>query len=612
MRYLSIDLETYSSVDIAKGGVYKYTEAEDFEILLIAYAFDDEEVQICEFAEAPDELKKALVNPEIIKTAFNAVFEITSLCKYFTIDISQWQCTAVKALTLGLPASLNAVAKCFNLQKLETGKSLIKFFSCPNKKGRNYAHEYTEKWEQFKEYCKRDVEVERAIRQKLETYKFLEKELWILDYKINSTGIKVDVELIQNAIECYELYSSKLKAEIKEITKLDNPNSVAQLKKWFEKVEGIEVPTLSKDANIEFKTIEAKRVLAIRKQLSKTSIKKYTTMINAVCRDGRVRGLLQFYGANRTGRWAGRLVQVHNLPRNYLQDLDTARNYLKNKDYDVLEMLYNIPDLLSQLIRTAFIGNFVIADFSAIEARVISWLADEKWRNEVFAGDGKIYEASASKMFHTNNVTKELRQKGKVAELALGYQGSVGALIKMGALNMGIKEEELEDIVSSWRNANSNIVKLWYDVEKAAIDTIENYKVNYIRGLVFSYENNNLFIKLPSGRRLCYANASIKTNKFERSAITYHGLEQTSKQFTQLDTYGGKLVENIVQGIARDCLAVTLLRLSEYKVVMHVHDEVIVEDADIEEIEKIMCQNIDWAPGLILRAEAFQSNYYKK
>lgn len=612
MRYLSIDLETYSSVDITKCGVYRYTEAEDFEILLIAYAFDDDEIQISEFISLSDEVKEALVDPNIIKTAFNAVFEITCLCKYFNIDINQWQCTAIKSLTLGLPASLDAVAKCFNLQKLETGKSLIKFFSCPNKKGRNYAHEYTEKWEQFKEYCKRDVEVERAIRQKLETYKFLEKELWILDYKINSTGIKVDVELIQNAIECYELYSSKLKAEIKEITKLDNPNSVAQLKKWFEKVEGIEVPTLSKDANIEFKTIEAKRVLAIRKQLSKTSIKKYTTMINAVCKDDRVRGLLQFYGANRTGRWAGRLVQVHNLPRNYLSDLDIARNYLKNKDYDTLELLYNIPDLLSQLIRTAFIGNFVIADFSAIEARVISWLAGEKWRNDVFAGDGKIYEASASKMFHTDNITKELRQKGKVAELALGYQGSVGALIKMGALNMGIQEDELEDIVQSWRSANSNIVKLWYEVEKAAIDTIKNYKVNYVRGLVFSYENNNLFIRLPSGRRLCYANASIKTNKFERSAITYQGLEQTSKQFVQLDTYGGKLVENIVQAIARDCLAVTLLRLSKYKVVMHVHDEVIVEDADIEEIEKIMCQDIDWAPGLILRAEAFQSNYYKK
>ncbi|AEG59352.1 DNA polymerase [Desulforamulus ruminis] len=652
MTILSIDIETYSSVDLAKSGVYRYTEAPDFEILLFGYAFNEELVRVIDLASGetlPESVLAALTDPEIVKTAFNANFERTCIAKHFgqPMPPEQWRCTQVHALTLGLPIRLDGVAKAMKLeqQKDSAGKALIRYFSIPCKptktngqRTRNRPEHAPEKWAQFKAYCRQDVEVERTIRKALERYPIpeIEQKLWILDQKINDRGVRVDPELVAHAITCDTAYQKKLEAEAVRLTGLENPKSVAQLKSWLMEAEGLEIESLSKETvptllkQTESETV--KRVLELRQELAKTSIKKYQAMDRARCQDNRIRGLLQFYAANRTGRWAGRLVQVQNLPQNKLKDLDLARQLLLSGEYDTLELLFeSVPGVLSQLIRTAFIPSagcrFIVADFSAIEARVIAWLAGEKWRMDVFSSHGKIYEASASQMFKipVESITKgnPLRQKGKIAELALGYQGSVGALVQMGALKMGLKEEELPELVSSWRQANPNIVQFWRDVEKTAITAVQEKRAVTLRhGIVFSYESGALFIRLPSGRRLAYVRPKIGVNeRFNKPALTYEGVEQGTKQWGRLYTYGGKLVENIVQATARDCLAESLLRLHQvgYQTVMHVHDEAVLDvpdDKDMEEAQEYICyvmgEPIPWAPGLPLRADVFETGYYKK
>lgn len=526
MRTLSIDIETYSDLDIKKVGVYRYVDSANFEILLFAYAFDNEEVKVIDLVndeELPKEVIEALNDNKVIKSAFNANFERTAISKFLNINLkpNEWSCTMIKALTLGLPGSLDSVSKALKFnedkQKMKEGKALIQYFCKPCKatkvnKGRtrNLPIHDMEKWNKFKEYCKQDVVVEREIRNKLSKYKTTEREikLWYLDQRINDTGIKVDTELIENAIECDKRYTEKLTKEAIKITGLNNPNSPAQLKKWLSDKVGFEITSLTKESIPEIlKQVDDEnvvRILELRKLMSKTSIKKYEAMKLAKGNDNRVRGLLQFYGANRTGRWAGRLVQVQNLPQNHIEDLDLARNLLKEGDFDLIELLYDsVPDVLSQLIRTAFIPSeghrFIVSDFSAIEARVIAWLAGEKWRLDVFNSHGKIYEASASQMFKIpiENIKKgsELRQKGKLAELSNGYGGSVGALISMGAIKMGLKEEELQPIVTAWRNANPNITKFWWDVDKAAKKAIKDRTIVEIQhGIKFIYNPGVLFI----------------------------------------------------------------------------------------------------------------------
>ncbi len=646
MKTLAIDIETYSSIDLRTSGVFAYTEADDFEILLFAYAFDDEEVQIIDLAqgeELPNEIIEALTDPSIIKTAFNAQFERTCLSKHLNIEMlpEQWRCSQVHSLTLGLPISLAGVAKCLKLetQKMDEGKALIRYFSIPcrptkanGSRTRNLPHHDLIKWETFKEYCKRDVEVEREIRKKLENFpmEYKELKLWFIDQEINGYGVKIDKGIVENAIKCDEVYQKKLYEEAVKLTGLDNPNSPLQLRNWLEDETGLEVDSLTKDlvSDLLSKDIspKAKRVLELRQDMSKTSVKKYEAMNRAMCKDERVRGLLQFYGA-ATGRWAGRLVQVHNLPRNDMSNLDLARELLLAGDYETLELLFDsVPDVLSQLIRTAFIpspnSRFIVADFSAIEARVIAWLAGEKWRMDVFNSHGKIYEASASQMFgvpveeiHKGSV---LRQKGKIAELALGYGGSKGALKAMGAIDMGLSEEELPELVSAWRKSNSNIVRLWWDVESAAIKAVkERTVVSMQYGLKFYFKSGVLFIRLPSGRSLAYVRPRIEIDeRFNKDKLTYEGIE--GMKWGRIDTYGGKSTENIIQAIARDCLAESMLRLEKYgyRIVFHVHDEVILDvpkdNGSLEEVEGIMGLDIPWAPGLPLRAEAFESDYYKK
>jgi len=646
MAILSIDIETYSGVDLTKSGVYAYTEAPDFEILLFGYAFDDGPVEIVDLASGeglPAEVFEALTDPTTIKTAFNANFERTCLAKHFNKPMppEQWRCTQAHALTLGLPIRLEDVAKALKLkhQKDNAGKALIRYFSIPCKptkangrRTRNLPEHASEKWEQFKAYCRQDVEVERAIRERLLQYPMQEQKLWELDQRINDTGVRIDPVLVKNAIACDTIYQEKLLAEATRLTGLDNPNSVSQLKKWLKEAVDLEVESLNKESVLELlkqtKSNTVKRVLELRQELAKTSVKKYQAMERAKCRDDRIRGLLQFYGANRTGRWAGRLVQVQNLPQNKLKDLDLARNLLLTGQYDALELLFDsVPVVLSQLIRTAFIPSpgcrFVVADFSAIEARVIAWLAGEKWRMDVFNSHGKIYEASAAQMFKVpvESITKgnPLRQKGKIAELALGYQGSKGALITMGALNMGLTEEELPGLVTTWRQANPAIVRLWQDVENAALTAVREKRPVLIQyGVVFTYESGILFIRLPSGRRLAYVKPKIEVEeRFNKKGLTYEGYEQG--KWSRLKTYGGKLVENIIQATARDCLAKALLRLDAamYKIVMHVHDEAVLEVPEnnscaLEDACEIMARPIEWAPGLPLRADGFECNYYRK
>ena len=640
MRHLSIDIETYSDINLLTSGVYKYVDSPNFEILLFAYANDDEPVQLIDLTEErlPQELIDDLQDPDVTKTAFNANFEITCLSKYLnlTLDPSQWRCTSVHALALGLPNALGAVSMVLKLeeQKMGAGKLLIQYFSKPCKptksnggRTRNLPHHDLARWKLFKDYCIRDVEVERNIKNRISFYTITDKEqkLWQLDQSINRRGVKIDTELVEQAIIIDEEYTEKLATELKKLTGVENVNSVTQLKealgfKSLTKEAVSDLIKTSKDPNLV-------RILKLRQMLSKTSIKKYEAMRRCICSDGRVRGLFQFYGANRTGRWAGRLVQVQNLPQNHLSDLDSARTLVRDGLAEDVEVLYgNVSDTLSQLIRTAFIaseGNrFIVADYSAIEARVIAWLSGETWRQDVFKSHGKIYEASASQMFKVpiESIKKGsmLRQKGKVSELALGYQGGVGALKQMGALKMGVPEEELQGLVDSWRKANPHIVKLWYDVERAVKHCIENKEVvKFKHNIKFIPFKGCLFIELPSGRRLSYVKARIEEDLRGRKKIVYEGMNQTTKNWEKLETYGGKLVENITQAIARDCLGEAMLKLDEagYEIVMHVHDEVIIDapmSQKLEDVCDIMGQPIDWAPGLLLRADGYETYYYMK
>lgn len=547
---------------------------------------------------------------------------------------------------LGLPGYLDGVGKCLKLkeQKLKEGKALIRYFSIPCKptkvnggRTRNLPEHDPDKWTTFKVYCKQDVEVEKQIRKKLEAFPIteMEQKLWELDQKINDQGVSIDTSLVTNALKADASFQKKLSEEAIHLTGLENPNSPAQLKRWLQE-HGIEVDSLSKEKVLELldevENPTVKRLLELRRAMSKTSVKKYEAMDRSMCKDERIKGLLQFYGANRTGRWAGRLVQIHNLPRNSINDLHIARELLKSGEYEALELLFDrVPEVLSQLIRTAFIPEkghrFIVADFSAIEARVIAWLAGETWVIETFKGHGKIYEMTASRMFGIpvekiakGNPEYELRQKGKVATLACGYQGSVGALIAMGALNMGLTEDELPKIVASWREANPNIVKLWWNIEAAAIKSVkEKAVVKMQHGLIFHYNKGILFIKLPSGRSLAYVRPKIGIDeRFNKDKLTYEGTEQGSKQWGRIATYGGKLTENIIQAIARDCLAAAMLQVDKagYQINFHVHDEVILNvpagSGSLEEVEEIMGRPIAWAPGLPLNADSFETDYYKK
>lgn len=664
MKTLAIDIETYSSTDLSKSGVYKYTEAADFTILMIACSFDNGEVEIYDLTDVPKDAKvreasrkvfNALLDPTILKTAFNANFERTCLQAYFQkvnsnciLPPEQWECTMVKSAMLGLPLSLEAVGNVLKLtaRKDSKGKALISYFSKPCKptktngmRTRNLPEHAPEKWQAFLDYCVQDVRTELAIRNKISFFEIPEKEkaLWCLDQRINDRGILLDREFINAAIQMSEVNTARLTEEAIRLTGLSNPNSAAQLKTWLSNETGSEVETLRKGdipALLEASECEhVSRVLEIRQEMAKTSVKKYTSMLNGICDDNRVRGLLQYYGANRTGRWAGRLVQVQNLPQNHLHDLDLARQLVKSGDIEMVEMMFgNVPNVLSELIRTAFVApsgrRFIVADFSAIEARVIAWLASEKWRLDVFNTHGKIYEASAAQMFRVpiESVTKGsgLRQRGKIAELALGYQGGANALTSMEdslrvPANERVPEEEKPQLVSAWRLANPAIVKLWKKVENAAIECVSSCSpVQIMHGIRFEMSRGILFIKLPSGRCLSYLSPKLKTGKFGGEALTYEGMDQTTKQWKRQDTYGGKLVENLVQAIARDCLAESMLRLTSagYDIAIHVHDENVLEAPNdfgsLDDVNKIMSESIAWAPGLPLTADSYETNYYRK
>lgn len=640
-KVLRIDIETYSGCDIRNCGVYAYTEDEDFEILLLAYAYNDGEVKCVDLTidELPAHVLADLTNPDVLKTAQNANFERTCVAKHFGLEMppAQWRCTMVHGVILGLPASLDAMSSALNLQqrKDKEGKALIRYFCMPCKptkanggRTRNLPEHAPEKWEKFMEYCVQDVVVERAISNRLERFPFPpeEQKYWELDQRIIDAGVKIDIDLVNHAIACQEWYQDKLMSQAKALTGLANPNSPAQIKDWLGK-KGYEVASVNKESISNLladRTLlpEVRKMLKLRQEMSKTSVKKYEKMRLAQCKDGRVRGLLQFYGANRTGRWAGRLVQVQNLPRNYIKDIAEVREDLKMGDYAMFRVMYdNVPDVLSQLIRTAFIAEdgyvFDITDFSAIEARVIAWLAGEEWRLDVFRGHGKIYEASASQMFHIpiDEVDKELRQKGKVSELALGYNGGVNALIAMGALNMGLKEEELQGIVDAWRKASPAITKLWRGVENKAKAAIGTRKAQHYKGLTFYYKAGILFIELPSGRRLAYFKAQLVQGKYG-DQIAYMGTSE--KGWHKQHTYGGKLVENIVQAIARDCLAIALQRIEDagVKTVMHVHDEAITEvpldESSVDKLNALLAEPIPWAPDLPLQGDGFSSVFYMK
>ncbi|HEM5207182.1 TPA: DNA polymerase [Streptococcus suis] len=639
MRHLNIDIETYSSNDI-KDGVYKYVDAPDFEVLLFAYSLDGGPVECIDLTRQnlPFEIQKAIFSDEVRKSAFNAQFERVCLSKHFDapyyLDPSQWRCTMVHAQELGLPSSLEKCASYLNLaqEKDTAGKNLIKYFSVPCKptkanggRTRNLPEHDPEKWQMFIDYCKQDVVVEMAIAERLSVLPVADREwdFYTADQRINDRGVALDAELVESALYCKDVKMDMLFDELRSTTGLDNPNSRAQLLPWL-KTHGYSASGLTKaDVQKELKTAsgELKRVLELKLQTAMSSLKKYEAMERAMCSDGRVHGLLQFYGASRTGRWAGRVVQVQNLARNYLKDLDDARNYVKARDIDAVEILYDsLNDTLKQLVRTAFVAEgdkeFYVSDFSAIEARVIAWYAKEQWRLEVFSTHGKIYEASASQMFHIpiEDVDKELRQKGKIAELALGYQGGPGALKQMGALEMGVAEDELQSLVDDWRRANPGIVQFWKDVQTAAVKALRTRAVIKLGRLRFKYSKGFLLIHLPSGRQLAYARAKLEDGD-HGPKLTYEG-QGDKAYFTKQETYGGKLVENIVQATARDILAEAILRLEKngYPVVFHVHDECIVEarDTTIETINELMAQAPDWADGLPLNSEGYVTKYYKK
>ncbi|WP_433581412.1 DNA polymerase [Paenibacillus amylolyticus] len=649
--HLSIDIETYSSIDIKKAGLYRYVQSPDFEILLFAYSWNSGPTRIIDLAQGeviPEEVIRALNDKEVIKQAYNAAFEWYCLNKFWPSPIEHWRCTQIHGLYCGYPAGLGKVGEALGLpqdkKKMGVGGALIRTFCVPIKKPakstgfrkRTLPQHEPEKWELFKQYCVGDVVAEVEILRRLSVFPVpdMEWELWFLDQRINARGIACDLQLVKGALAVDQQITAELMQEAIRLSGLDNPKSVQQLKKWLSKEIGEEVEDLRKDTvsglidNVE--DGRAKRVLEIRRELSKTSTKKYVAMETVACEDGRVRGLLQFYGANRTGRWAGRLVQVHNLPRNKMDTLEYARQLVHGQQVNLLKLMYgNVPDTLSQLIRTAFVApdgkKLHIADFSAIEARVIAWLAGEQWRLDVFATHGKIYEASASAMFGIplEQVDKDLRQRGKVSELALGYQGASGALIAMGALDMGLEENELPEIVTRWRNANRRIVDLWFSFEKAALSVMETGQPAGVRGIIFARESHHgngldfFTVQLPSGRKLYYVEPRMAQNDFGKQALHYMGPDQKTGKWSLINTYGGKLVENIVQAIARDCLAVSLVRVEQagFDTVLHVHDEIGIESAYPEDLEKVldlMAEPVPWAPGLPLKAAGFSTDFYMK
>lgn len=643
MKRMNIDIETYSEADLSKSGVYKYVDAPGFEVLLFGYSADGGPVKVISLAEGeelPQKIKEALLDDTVLKFAFNAQFERVCLEKYLGVHLAPdaWRCTMVASLYLGLPGSLAQVGAVLGVEKkkLETGKDLIKFFSVPCKptktnggRTRNLPEHDREKWQQFITYNARDVETEMDIMEKVARFPvpdFLWKQ-YAQDQRINDLGIELDMALVTQAIKCDEESRERYLKRAQELTGLENPNSPIQLKEWILS-NGVEMETLTKAevaSVMETATGPVKEVLELRQLLSKSSVKKYLAMETCRCSDGRAHGLLQFYGANRTGRWAGRLVQVQNLPQNHIPDLAVARNLIKSGCFEAVELLYDsIPDTLSQLIRTAFVPRegckFMVADFSAIEARVIAWLAGESWRQEVFRNNGDIYCASASQMFgvpvEKHGVNGELRQKGKIAELALGYGGGVGAMISMGAIDMGLAEEELQPIVDSWRQSNPAIVKLWWDVHRCVIKAVKDKQPQTYKCLTFEYQSGMLFIGLPSGRRLAYAKPSVYRNDYDRDEIAYMGVDAT-KKWGKINSYGPKFVENIIQAMSRDILAEAMERLEAagYDIVMHVHDEAVIEaprDAVLDDACRIMSKTPDWTPGLILNAAGYECEFYQK
>ncbi|MCH4007751.1 MAG: DNA polymerase [Eubacterium sp.] len=661
MKTLSIDIETYSDINLGKCGVYKYTESPAFEILLFGYSIDGGEVKTIDLAQGeklPQEVVDALVSDEVIKWAYNANFERVCLSRYLRdMEISldpfhddhplsierarflnpeSWRCSMVWASAMGLPRSLEGVGTVLGLekQKLTKGKDLIKYFCVPcaptksnSGRTRNLPCHASEKWKAFKRYNIRDVETEMGIKKRLSKFPvpdFVWDEYHI-DQEINDRGVRLDMDLVEKAIEMDSQSRSELMTAMKAITSLENPNSVQQMKQWLA-LQGVEVESLGKkEVSKLIKSVppRLKEALKLRQQLSKSSVKKYQTMQRAVCDDGRARGMFAFYGANRTGRWAGRLIQLQNLPQNHLEDLSSARALVKSGNFEAVKMLYeDVPDTLSQLIRTAFIPKegmlFYVADFSAIEARVIAWYAGEKWRQKVFEEGGDIYCASASQMFHVpvvkHGINGHLRQKGKIAELALGYGGSVGALKAMGALEMGLSEDELPPLVDAWRKTNPHIVQFWWDVDRAVMNAVRYHSPSTIYGLNFECRSGMLFIRLPSGRRLAYVKPKIGTNKFGGECVTYEGIGP-AKKWERLDSYGPKFVENIVQATSRDILCYAMKTLRYCRIVMHVHDELIIEadpSVSLDAICEQMGRTPPWTPGLLLRADGYTTPFYKK
>ena len=647
MRELGIDIETYSSNDLPDCGVYKYVEAEDFTILLFAYSWDGSPAVCVDLAsgeELPSEVFEALTDPSVTKTAFNASFERICIQKHFGIrlDVRQWKCTMVRAARMGLPLSLGQCAEVLRIEegKMTEGKALIRLFSQPSRSGKRVLpSDKPDKWEVFKLYNARDVDVEQAVLAKvrrLEPAEF-DELLYIADQNINDRGVLIDLTLVKNAKRFDDTYKAELLEEAKTLTGLENPNSVSQLKEWIQKTTGIKPDTLRKGDLDELESRfrwskKVSRMFALRRELGKTSNKKYGAMLSCVCADGRIHGLLQFCGAARTGRWAGRLVQVQNLPQNHLDSLDDARRLVKDGDYEEFAMSYaSVSSTLSELIRTSFVAapghTFHVCDFSAIEARVIAWYAGEKWVLDVFRTHGKIYEATASQMYHVpiEEITKmdPRRQKGKIATLALGYGGGISALEAMGGKRIGLSEDEMKEIVKMWRRSNPNIVRFWETVERCAVRAIRDKSEQPIlanRGLEFSYRWGMLLVTLPSGRTICYPRARIGTEsdwRGEHDIIEYEGLNQTTKKWESIRTYGGKLVENIVQATARDILGMVILKAEErgFPIVFHIHDEIIVEaspEQTLEQIEAIFSEPLPWCRDLPLKGAGYSTQYYLK
>ena len=643
MKQISIDIETYSSTNLNQTGVYRYADSDDFELLLFGYATDFGPVKVVDLTQGekiPPQIIEALDNPDIIKSAFNAQFERVCLSRYIgrRLKPAGWHCSRVWSATLGLPLSLRDVGSVLGLprQKITAGKELVRYFCTPCKptkanqnRTRNFPYHAPDKWQQFKQYNQRDVEVEMEITQKLERFPVLQNEwenYW-MDQDINDRGIRIDQQLVNNAIKCQSVFHDKYLQTAKNITGLANPNSPLQLKDWLHQ-QGVKTDSLSKASVtqlLQTTTGKVHQVLALRQLLSKSSVKKYQAMQKAMCQDCRVHGLLQFYGANRTGRWAGRLVQIQNLPRNSMPDLEEARELVKQGNVPALAMLYDsVPDVLSQLIRTAFIPSknhhFYVADFSAVEARVIAWLSNEKWRQDAFAKNEDIYCASASQMFGVpvvkHGINGELRQKGKIAELALGYGGSIGALKAMGATKLGLTDDELPPLVQMWRNASPHIVQFWWDVDKAAKECIKTHLPQTTHEMKFIYRSGCMFLRLRSGRYLCYPQPKIGINRFGSESITFMGIN-TVKKWDRIETYGAKLVENIVQATSRDLLAEAMRRLEATgnTVVMHIHDEAVIDapfNRSLDTTVQLMTKVPDWANGLILNAAGFVSDFYKK